>query len=31
MHVWSIRVEDEAGKLVCIARHTVTVIPRDRG
>jgi 1,4-dihydroxy-2-naphthoyl-CoA hydrolase len=31
MHVWSIRIEDEAGKLVCIARHTVTVIPRDRG
>lgn len=30
MHVWSIRIEDEAGKLVCIARHTVTVIARDR-
>jgi 1,4-dihydroxy-2-naphthoyl-CoA hydrolase len=31
MHVWSIRIEDEAGKLVCIARHTVTVLAKDRG
>jgi 1,4-dihydroxy-2-naphthoyl-CoA hydrolase len=30
MHVWSIRIEDEAGKLVCIARHTVTVLPKGR-
>jgi 1,4-dihydroxy-2-naphthoyl-CoA hydrolase len=28
--VWSIRIEDEAGKLVCVARHTVMVIPKDR-
>lgn len=31
MHVWSVRIEDEAGKLVCIARHTVTVIAKERG
>lgn len=30
MHVWSIRIEDEAGKLVSIARHTVTVIAKER-
>jgi len=30
MHVWSIRIEDEAGKLVCISRHTVAVIAKDR-
>ena len=29
-HVWSIRIEDEAGKLVCISRFTVAVIPIDR-
>lgn len=29
--VWSIRIEDEAGKLVCISRFTLAVIPRDRG
>ncbi len=29
-HVWSIRVEDEAGKLVCISRLTVAVIALDR-
>lgn len=29
--VWSIRIEDDAGKLVCISRFTVAVIPRDRG
>ncbi|KQT32060.1 thioesterase [Sphingomonas sp. Leaf412] len=29
--VWSIRIEDEAGKLVCISRFTVAIIPRDRG
>lgn len=28
--VWSIRIEDEAGKLVCISRLTVAVIPIDR-
>ena len=28
--VWSIRIEDEAGKLVCISRFTVAVIARDR-
>ncbi|MCK9540972.1 MAG: hotdog fold thioesterase [Novosphingobium sp.] len=29
-HVWSIRIEDEAGKLVCISRFTVAVIPVER-
>lgn len=29
-HVWSIRIEDEAGKLVCISRFTVAVIAIDR-
>lgn len=29
--VWSIRIEDEAGKLVCISRFTLAVIPRERG
>ena len=29
-HVWSIRIEDEAGKLVCISRLTVAVIDKDR-
>jgi 1,4-dihydroxy-2-naphthoyl-CoA hydrolase len=28
--VWSIRIEDEAGKLVCISRFTVAVIARER-
>jgi 1,4-dihydroxy-2-naphthoyl-CoA hydrolase len=30
-HVWSIRIEDEAGRLVCISRFTVAVIARERG
>lgn len=29
-HVWSIRIEDEAGKLVCISRLTLAVILSDR-
>ncbi|MBB3860556.1 1,4-dihydroxy-2-naphthoyl-CoA hydrolase [Novosphingobium hassiacum] len=28
--VWSIRIEDDAGKLVCISRLTLAVIPLDR-
>lgn len=28
--VWSIRIEDDAGKLVCISRLTVAVIALDR-
>ena len=28
--VWSIRIENEEGKLVCISRLTVAVIPVDR-
>jgi 1,4-dihydroxy-2-naphthoyl-CoA hydrolase len=30
-HVWSIRIEDEGGRLVCISRFTVAVIARQRG
>jgi 1,4-dihydroxy-2-naphthoyl-CoA hydrolase len=26
--VWSIRIEDEAGRLVCISRLTVSIVPR---
>ena len=29
--VWSIRIEDEAGRLVCISRFTLAVIPATRG
>jgi len=29
-HVWSIRIEDEQGRLVCIARMTGAVIPAHR-
>lgn len=29
-HVWSIRIEDEAGKLVCISRLTLAIIPAER-
>lgn len=28
--IWSIRIEDEAGKLVCISRFTVAVIAAER-
>jgi 1,4-dihydroxy-2-naphthoyl-CoA hydrolase len=28
--IWSIRIEDEAGKLVCISRITMAIIPMDR-
>lgn len=29
-HVWTIRIKDEAGKLVCISRFTFAIIPIDR-
>ncbi len=29
-HVWSIRIEDEAGKLVCVSRITLAVIAINR-
>lgn len=29
--IWSIRIEDEAGKLVCVSRLTLAVIARERG
>ena len=28
--VWTIRIEDEAGKLVCLSRMTAAVISLDR-
>lgn len=28
--IWSIRIEDELGKLICISRITMAVIPTDR-
>lgn len=27
-HVWDIRITDEAGKLICVSRLTIAVIPR---
>lgn len=30
IQVWSIRIEDEAGKLICISRFTAAVIAKDR-
>lgn len=29
--VWSVRIEDEQGRLVCVARMTAAVIPTGRG
>lgn len=29
-HVWSIRIEDEAGRLVCISRLTLAIIAVER-
>lgn len=29
-HIWSIRIEDEQGKLVCLSRMTAAVIAHDR-
>ncbi len=29
--VWEIRIEDDKGKLVCVSRITMAVIPRPRG
>jgi 1,4-dihydroxy-2-naphthoyl-CoA hydrolase len=30
-HVWEIRIEDEAGRLVCLSRLTMAVLARDAG
>jgi 1,4-dihydroxy-2-naphthoyl-CoA hydrolase len=30
VQVWTVRIEDEAGKLVCLSRFTAAVIGRDR-
>lgn len=27
-HVWDVRIHDEAGKMICVSRLTVAVIPR---
>ena len=29
-HVWEIKITDEEGKLVCISRLTVAILPRER-
>lgn len=29
-HVWSIRIEDEAGRLACVSRLTLAVIPLEQ-
>lgn len=31
LHVWSIRIEDEEGRLVCLSRMTAAIIPKERG
>lgn len=28
-HVWEVKIEDEAGKLVCVARCTVAIVPAN--
>lgn len=30
-HVWDIKITDEIGKLICISRLTVAIIPRKEG
>jgi 1,4-dihydroxy-2-naphthoyl-CoA hydrolase len=30
-HVWDIRIHDEAGKMTCVSRLTVAIIPRKPG
>lgn len=30
-HIWSVVVENEAGRLVCVARLTTSVLPRTAG
>lgn len=29
-HVWDIRISDESGRLICVARHTVAIISRPK-
>lgn len=29
--VWDVKIHDEAGRLVCVSRCTVAVVPRERG
>ena len=31
LHVWEIRIEDERGKLTCISRLTVAIVPNEKG
>ncbi len=28
LHIWNIEIEDEAGKLVCVSRLTVAIVPK---
>ena len=28
--VWDIRISDDSGRLICVARHTVAVVPRPK-
>lgn len=28
--VWDVRISDESGRLICVARHTVAVVPRPK-
>ncbi|MCO6488020.1 MAG: hotdog fold thioesterase [Phaeodactylibacter sp.] len=28
MHVWNIEIKDEAGRLICVSRLTIAVVPR---
>lgn len=30
IHVWEIKITDEAGKLTCVSRLTVTILPKNR-
>lgn len=30
-HVWSVEIADEQGRLVCVARCTMAIVPHDRG
>lgn len=30
VQVWTVRIEDEGGRLICLSRFTVAVIPRSR-
>ncbi|MCO6477872.1 MAG: hotdog fold thioesterase, partial [Phaeodactylibacter sp.] len=29
LHVWNIEIKDEAGRLICVSRITIAVVPRN--